>query len=73
MRESLLAAVTAAAILSAGALADSVEAMTFVTPSARGAANSGAAPVRQAAVVCGSNGCVRVQTSRVQRHPPPRR
>jgi len=59
MRKTLLTALGAAALLSAGAFANQASAMTAATPSAIGAA-AGSGLVEKAAVVCGYNGCVRV-------------
>ena len=61
---AFLTAFVAAAIL-LGMLGHRVEAMTLAAPSALGVA--AAAPVRQAAVVCGTNGCAPVHTSRPRR------
>ena len=68
MRAMLLTAI-AAVILSPPALCERAEAMTFGgTLAQRAAADT--AFVRQAVVVCGSNGCGRVHTSRVSPHRP---
>lgn len=68
MCKALLTALAAATILSGGMLGKGAEAMTFAAPSALGVATADAALVRQAAVVCGNTGCVKVQTSRVRPH-----
>jgi len=57
MRKTVLTALTAAALLSGGMLADRAEAMTLAAPSALGVADSSL--VQKAAVVCGYYGCVR--------------
>jgi len=67
--KTLLTALAAATILSGGMLGNRAEAMALAAPSALGVATADAALVRQAKTVCGSNGCVSVQTSR----PRPRR
>jgi hypothetical protein len=69
MRAIFLTAI-AAVILSTPALCDRAEAMTFGGPLAQRAAAADTAFVRQAVVVCGSNGCGRVHTSRVSPHRP---
>ncbi len=69
MGKALLTALAAATILSGAMLGNRAEAMTLATPSALGVATADAALVQHARAVCGSNGCVQVQTSR----PPPRR
>ena len=60
MRNALLTALAAATILLGGMLATRTEAMTAA--SAAGTAATGAGFVKQAAVVCGGNGCGPVQT-----------
>jgi hypothetical protein len=72
MRQILLAAFAAAAVLAGGAPLDPAAAMVpaYASPSGLAAANAGL--VVRAVNVCGTNGCVRVQTQRiVKRHPPP--
>jgi hypothetical protein len=71
MRKTLVTAIAAAAILTAGMHVKRVDAMSLALPSQLGVAAAHAAIVRQAAVVCGNNGCGPVQTQRVQRrrHP----
>jgi len=68
MRKIILTALAAAAILSGGMLGNRAQAMTLATPSVLGVATADAALVRQAKAVCGSNGCVQVQTSRPRPH-----
>ncbi len=68
MRNALLTALAAATLLSGGMLGSRAGAMPLVAPSALGFATADAALVQQATNVCGSNGCVRVQTQRVQHH-----
>ena len=65
----LTAVVAAAAVLVSPTPGDRVVAMGRVGSSAPdvGAADT---PARQPAVVCGSKGCARMHTSRVQRHRP---
>lgn len=71
MRQILLAALAAAAIVAGEAPRDRAAAMVpahSLPPDL--AAHTGL--VRRAVNVCGTNGCVRVQTQRiVKRHPPP--
>jgi hypothetical protein len=71
MRQISLAALAAAAILAAGLPLGRAAAMMPGAPSARGlAADLGL--LQRAVNVCGSNGCVKVETHRVvKRHPPP--
>jgi hypothetical protein len=60
MRKTLLSALAATTILSAGLLASRAAAMTSTASVAdMAAANT---PIREAAIVCGSNGCGVVQT-----------
>ncbi len=68
MSRNLLVALAAATILSGAMLGNSAAAMVPATPSPLGVAATHSGLVRQVTVVCGSNGCVRVQTSRVRRH-----
>jgi hypothetical protein len=56
MRKTRLSALTAAIILAVGMLADRAAAMPFAAPA------GGSAPVEKAAVLCGGNGCLPVQT-----------
>ena len=66
MREMLFAALAAAALVAGAMPSDRAQAMT-VAPSA-----PGATLIDRVVNVCGSNGCVKVQTQRVvKRHPPP--
>jgi len=60
MRKTLLTALGAVALLSAGAIANQAGAMTLATPSAIGVANADNGLVEKAAVVCGYYGCARV-------------
>jgi hypothetical protein len=71
MREMFFAALAAAALVAGAMPSERAQAMT-VAPSAPGAAAPGARLIHHAVNVCGSNGCVKVQTQRVvKRHPPP--
>jgi hypothetical protein len=68
MRKTLLASIGVSIILS-GAMGTHAGAMTPAPLSAIGpAAQADAALVHRATVVCGNNGCVPVQTKRVE-HP----
>jgi len=71
MRQILLAALAAAAVLAGGGALERAAAMVPAHSSPPGlAANTGL--VQRAVNVCGTNGCVKVQTQRiVKRHPPP--
>jgi len=60
MRKTLLSAVAAMTILSAGLVASRAAAMTSLTSAAGMTAPN--TLVREAAIVCGSNGCGVVQT-----------
>jgi hypothetical protein len=73
MRGILLTALAAATILSSGMLDKRAAAMPLAAPAALGAAIAGTGLVQRATNVCGSNGCVRVQTTRLRKHqlPPP--
>jgi len=72
MRKPCLEALSAAAaiMLSAGMSGHRAEAVARATPSAADVAAVHAPLVRQAVNVCGSNGCVRVETKRVQHYRP---
>jgi hypothetical protein len=70
MSKTLLAALAAAAIFSGATLVTRAAAMTLAAPSAFGAASAPSALVERVAVVCGMNGCARVQVVRVRRPPP---
>lgn len=63
MRRMFLAALASATILSCVTIADRAVAMPPVAPAAFGTTAARAAPVQEAAVVCGGNGCAPVQTS----------
>jgi hypothetical protein len=71
MRATLLTAAVAAAamaaLLASLVAGERAAAMTFVEASASRVA---AADAAHAAVVCGSNGCARVPTSRARPYPP---
>jgi energy-converting hydrogenase Eha subunit C len=69
MRKTLLTAVAAAAILSGGMLGHAAAAMTCAAPAALDVAAAHAA-FQQVTNVCGTNGCVRVQTQRVRHQKP---
>jgi hypothetical protein len=60
MRRTLLSALAATTILSAGLLASRAAAMTSAAPAA-GMTDSHTL-IREASIVCGSNGCGAVQT-----------
>ena len=64
MRNTLLTAFLAAAIVAGVMHANRAEAMTLAAPSALNAAAADASLVQHVTAVCGSNGCVPVQTSR---------
>jgi hypothetical protein len=68
MRKVLVTALAAVTILAHGMLGNRAGAMPLATPSALGVATADAALVQQATNVCGSNGCVRVQTQRVKHY-----
>ncbi len=70
MRGILFTAFAVAFVLSSGVSGRHAEAAPFGSPSALGVAAS-AAVVQQVANVCGSSGCVRVQTQRVVRRQKP--
>jgi hypothetical protein len=71
MREMLCAALAAAALAAGAMPGDRAQAMT-VAPPARGMTAPGGGLVHRVVNVCGSNGCVKVQTQRVvKRHPLP--
>jgi hypothetical protein len=71
MRATLLTAAASAAVVFVSlTLVLRAEAMTFVGASVSRVAAEEAAPLRLAAVVCGSNGCARVHTSRARPHRP---
>ncbi len=63
MRRTFLTALAAATLLSGATIADRAAAMTAPLASAAGIASPHAGFVREAAVVCGGNGCAPVQTS----------
>jgi hypothetical protein len=67
MRKTLLAALAVAAIVSGTILANRAEAMTTATPAALGVAAVDTGMIREAAIVCGTNGCAPVQTKLLQR------
>jgi len=72
MRQILLAALAAAAVLAGGGAPDRAAAMVPAHASPPGLAAANAGLVNRVVNVCGTNGCVRVQTQRiVKRHPPP--
>ena len=71
MRETLFAALAAAALVAGAMPGDRAQAMT-AAPSALAVAAPGAGLVHRVVNVCGANGCVKVQTQRVvKRHPLP--
>ena len=65
MRKTLVMILAGAALLSAGMLESRAGAMPRAV---LGATAANATVVQQATNVCGSNGCVRVQTQRVRHH-----
>jgi hypothetical protein len=67
MREFLFTAVTVATVLSGAVLDERAEAMT---PAGLGVGAVQVAIFRLAVNVCASNGCVPVQTKRIQHHKP---
>jgi hypothetical protein len=71
MRGTLLTALAVAFVLSTGVSIHRAEAAPLGSPSALRTAAASATLVQQAANVCGSNGCVRVQTQRVIRRQKP--
>jgi len=62
MRKTLLATLAAATMLSIGLLATGVAAKSTAAPSTQGIEKGAAASFREAAVMCGNNGCAPVQT-----------
>ncbi len=60
MRKTFLSALAVTTILSAGLLASRAAATTSATPADN--LTAATAPIREAAIVCGSNGCGVVQT-----------
>jgi hypothetical protein len=70
MRGIMLTSVAVAAIFSGGTLGLPAQALTLsVQPAAHGAAVD-SARLQYVANVCGTNGCVRVQTERVRHQKP---
>jgi hypothetical protein len=67
MRKILLSALTTAAILSGGMSADRAATTSTATAPTLGTAAANAALVREAVVLCGSNGCTPVQTKAPQK------
>jgi hypothetical protein len=65
MRGTVLMALAAAVLFTAAMTANRVEATTAATSSIGGAASS--RPLREAAIVCGGNGCNPVHTKAQQR------
>ena len=65
MPKTLLSALAAATILAAGLPADRAAAMTAAAAAAHGIASANF--VREAAIVCGGNGCNTVQTKSQKR------
>jgi hypothetical protein len=63
MAKTLVSALAAATFLLGGMLVGRAAAMPPVAPAAFGTTAARAAPVQEAAVVCGGNGCAPVQTS----------
>lgn len=71
MPKIMLVALAATLLLAGGLRADCAVAMTLAPLAAYHAASGRAAPIERVTNICGSNGCVPVQTKRVQ-HPKPR-
>lgn len=65
MSKTLLAALTAATVLSGATLGTRVAAMPFAAPSASGADMG----MTRVAIICGMNGCAPVHVVRVRRPP----
>jgi hypothetical protein len=63
MRRTILTAAVATTLLAGVLLGNGAEAMPLAAPSALGAAAAERAVVQQVVAVCGTNGCVKVQTS----------
>lgn len=70
MREILLTAFAAAIILASAAPGHRAEAITVAARSALGVTAVQAPTVEKVVNICGSNGCVPVQTKRVQHQKP---
>ena len=64
MRNTLLTAFVAAAILAGVLNANRAAAMTLAAPSALDAAAANASLIQRVTTVCGGTGCIPVQTSR---------
>jgi hypothetical protein len=67
MSKTLLAALAAVTLLSAGTVCTRAAAMTLAAPPALHAANAHETFVERVTNVCGMNGCVAVQTKRIIR------
>lgn len=67
MRETLLTAFAAAIVLSAATLHNRADATTASMEAVAASSRTG---VQLAVSVCGSNGCSKVQTHRIQHHRP---
>jgi hypothetical protein len=67
MSKTLLAALAAVALLSAGMLGTHAAAMTLAPPQAFGVASVRGTLVERVTNVCGMNGCAPVQTKRIVR------
>jgi hypothetical protein len=70
MRATLFGALAIAAVLSGGVFDGRAEAMTRAAPSTLRAVAARTALVQRVATVCGTNGCVKVQTHRIVHHKP---
>lgn len=68
MRGFLLPALAAAVVLAGTLLGHRAEAAPLAAPSALGIGVANTTLIERAANVCGSNGCVRVQTARLRKH-----
>jgi hypothetical protein len=68
MQKALLAAVSAAALLSVG-LCTRASAMPIGTPAALGVAASNAGLLEKVVNVCGINGCAPIHVKRIQKPP----
>ncbi len=71
MRGTLLTALAVAFILSNGVLGRDADAATIGPASASHTASAFAAAIERVVNVCGSNGCVPVQTKRIIHRPKP--
>jgi hypothetical protein len=68
MRGTLALSLVLASMLSSTLIADDAKAGTLTPPLVT--SSSAASPIERVTNICGANGCVRVQTQRVQHHKP---